>query len=78
MDLEDDLAVAFRNDEELKKRMLEGVTSTGKVLGSGSYGSVEEVKPALRLVKLANLFSPSPRSSTKTTPVLPKSYMRHL
>ncbi len=38
-----DLATAFNNDSELQQFVLPGVTATGKKLGSGSFGSVEEV-----------------------------------
>ena len=38
-----DLAVAFNNDQELQQFMLTEVTPTEKILGTGSYGSVEEV-----------------------------------
>ena len=43
MSAQQSLAVAFNNDQELQQFMLAGVTPTGKVLGTGSYGSVEEV-----------------------------------
>ena len=33
----------FRNNRDLQKFVLTDVTSTGKSLGTGSYGSVEEV-----------------------------------
>ena len=33
----------FRNNKDLQKFVLTDVTSTGKSLGTGSYGSVEEV-----------------------------------
>ena len=35
---------SFRNDSQLRQFFLEGVTPTGKTLGTGSYGSVLEVK----------------------------------
>ena len=38
-----DIAQAFRNDHQLQKFVLTSVTPTGRVLGTGSYGSVEEV-----------------------------------
>ena len=34
---------AFRNNQKLQQFVLTDVTPTGKVLGTGSYGSVEEV-----------------------------------
>ena len=34
---------AFRNDRELQKFVLTDVTPTGRILGTGSFGSVEEV-----------------------------------
>ena len=33
----------FRNNRDLQMFILTDVTSTGKCLGTGSYGSVEEV-----------------------------------
>ena len=39
-----DIAQAFRNDHQLQQFILTDVTSTGRVLGTGSYGSVEEVE----------------------------------
>ena len=33
----------FQSDQELQKLLLTGVKPTGKSLGSGSFGSVEEV-----------------------------------
>ena len=38
-----DLRQAFRTDRQLQRFMLTDVTFTGRVLGTGSYGSVEEV-----------------------------------
>ena len=38
------VAQAFRNNRQLQQFVLTGVTPTGRVLGTGSYGSVEEVK----------------------------------
>ena len=35
---------AFRNNQQLQQFVLPGVTPTGVVLGTGSYGTVEEVK----------------------------------
>ena len=37
------MAQAFRNNCHLQQFVLTDVTPTGKVLGTGSYGSVEEV-----------------------------------
>ena len=37
------MAQAFRNNRPLQQFVLTGVTPTGRVLGTGSYGSVEEV-----------------------------------
>ena len=34
---------AFRNDPQLQQFILSDVTPIGRVLGTGSYGSVEEV-----------------------------------
>ena len=41
--LQTDVADAFRNNSHLQQFMLTGVTPTGRRLGTGSYGSVEEV-----------------------------------
>ena len=38
-----DLSQAFWNNSHLQQFMLTDVTPTGRVLGTGSYGSVEEV-----------------------------------
>ena len=38
-----DVADAFRNNHYLQQFMLNGVTPTGRRLGTGSYGSVKEV-----------------------------------
>ena len=38
-----DVGQAFRNDRELQKFVLTDVTPTGRILGTGSFGSVEEV-----------------------------------
>ena len=35
---------AFRNNRQIQQFILTDVTPTGKTLGTGSYGSVEEVK----------------------------------
>ena len=37
------VAQAFRNNCQLQQFVLTDVTPTGRVLGTGSYGSVEEV-----------------------------------
>ena len=34
---------AFRNNRQLQQFVLTGVTPTGRILGTGSFGSVEEV-----------------------------------
>ena len=44
-----DVSQAFRNNRHLQQFMLTDVTPTGKVLGTGSYGSVEEVSPLIPL-----------------------------
>ncbi len=50
---------AFRDDHKLRKYILADVTPTGRVLGTGFYGSVEEVShPASYIVK-PNSYSPS-------------------
>ena len=38
-----DVTQAFRNNRQLQQFVLPGVTTTGKLLGTGSFGSVEEV-----------------------------------
>ena len=38
-----DVGQAFRNDPQLLQFVLNDVTPTGRVLGTGSYGTVEEV-----------------------------------
>ena len=35
---------AFRNNRQLQQFVLTDVTPTGRILGTGSFGSVEEVK----------------------------------
>ena len=35
---------AFRNNRELQQFVLTDVTTTGRILGTGSFGAVEEVK----------------------------------
>ena len=41
------VAQAFRNNRQLQQFVLTGVTPTGRMLGTGSYGSVEEVSVEL-------------------------------
>ena len=41
------MAQAFHNNRQLQQFVLTGVTPTGRVLGTGSYGSVEEVSVEL-------------------------------
>jgi hypothetical protein len=38
-----DIFQAFRNNQQVQEFDLPGVTPTGRMLGSGSYGTVEEV-----------------------------------
>jgi hypothetical protein len=40
----DDISRSFSNNQQLQQFVLPGVTPTGKVLGQGSYGMVEEVR----------------------------------
>ena len=47
-----DVAEALRNNRQLEQFVLTGVTPTGNVLGTGSYGSVEEVSPWLLAIQL--------------------------
>ena len=39
-----DVGQAFRNNRQLQQFVLTDVTPTGRILGTGSFGSVEEVK----------------------------------
>ena len=39
-------AGAFGNNSQLQQFVLPEVTPTGRLLGTGSYGSVEEVSPS--------------------------------
>ena len=53
-----DIAQDFRNDRQLQQFVLTDVTPTGRILGTGSFGSVEEVN------KLFSVFtSPNGRHS---------------
>ena len=38
-----DVGQAFRNSRQLQQFVLTDVTPTGRILGTGSFGSVEEV-----------------------------------
>ena len=38
-----DVGQVFRNNRELQQFVLTDVTPTGRILGTGSFGSVEEV-----------------------------------
>ena len=42
-----DIGQAFRDNRELQQFVLTDVTPTGRKLGTGSFGSVEEVSPSL-------------------------------
>ena len=45
---------AFRNNRQLQQFVLTDVTPTGRILGTGSFGSVEEVwNVATKQLKLA-------------------------
>ena len=46
------MAQSFRNNPNLQQFMLTDVTSTDRILGTGSYGSVVEVSSSL--VELSN------------------------
>ena len=46
-----DVAQAFRNNTQLKQFVLTDVTPTGRVLGTGSFGSVEEVCQDLHTIE---------------------------
>ena len=41
-----DVGQAFRNSRQLQQFVLSDVAPTGKKLGTGSFGSVEEVSPS--------------------------------
>ena len=49
-----DVGQAFKNNRELQQFVLTDVIPTGRILGTGSFGSVEEVKlnPQHRPVKI--------------------------
>ena len=57
----------FRNNKELQKFVLTEVISTGKSLGAGSYGSVEEV--AITVIVL-RINEPSVCTGNLSTPPL--------
>ena len=42
-----DIGQAFRNNRQLQQFVLTDVTPTGRKLGTGSFGSVEEVSPSI-------------------------------
>ena len=42
-----DISGGFRNNHQLQQFQLSDVSPTGRVLGTGSFGSVEEVRPDL-------------------------------
>ena len=42
-----DVGQAFRDNRQLQQFVLTDVTPTGRKLGTGSFGSVEEVSPSL-------------------------------
>ena len=51
------MAQTFRNNSNLQQFMLTDVTSTDRILGTGSYGSVVEVsKSTGSLLDLSNLY----------------------
>ena len=47
------MAQAFRDNRHLQQFMLTDVTSTGRILGTGSYGSVVEVSKPTDLLGLS-------------------------
>ena len=49
-----DVAQAFRNNPNLQQFMLTDVTSTDRILGTGSYGSVVEVNKSTGSLELSN------------------------
>ena len=46
-DVNVDIGQAFMNNRQLQQFVLTDVTPTGRRLGTGSFGSVEEVSPSL-------------------------------
>ena len=44
-----DVAQAFRDNQQLQQFVLNDVTAIGTVLGTGSYGSVEEVSQSAKI-----------------------------
>ena len=44
----------LRDDRNLRRFVVEGATPTGKTLGTGSYGTVEEV--TVKLYSIDNVF----------------------
>ena len=51
-----DVAQPFRNNPNLQQFMLTDVTSTGRILGTGSYGSVVEVSKSTSSLELSCLY----------------------
>ena len=49
LDVNTDLGQGFRDNRDLQQYVLTDVTPTGRKLGIGSFGSVEEVSPVLPL-----------------------------
>ena len=47
-----EIGQVFRTNRQLQQFVLTDVTPTGRLLGTGSYGSVEEVSPALTLLEV--------------------------
>ena len=70
-----DVGQAFRKDPQLQQFLLNDVIPTGRILGAGSYGSVEEVSQ-LALTKYRPSFLISSRCPTATLSVLGKDSMR--
>jgi hypothetical protein len=70
---ENNVTQAFRNNKELNQFVLSDIVSTGRVLGNGSYGTVEEVSVYQLTRRTLTCFLR--RLSTDSSPVLGKSCM---
>ena len=49
------IARHFKNNKDLQQFVLTDVTPTGRILGTGSFGSVEEVRPQKLITALFSL-----------------------
>ena len=46
------IAKHFKNNKDLQQFVLTDVTPTGRILGTGSFGSVEEVRQQIRIYRI--------------------------